>query len=119
VAEKFIRATYPGQTDLGLAVFEVGESPQARRGQGTEVVFGPDGNARIRAIDPAASEERHRHWLNEKSPTFLKADPPAREGEDTFAVSFAVDGNKHLLVTARDLRSDKLVMKDYPVVKLT
>ena len=34
-------------------------------------------------------------------------------------VEFGIDGNKRLLITARDLRTGRLTHKDYPVVKLT
>lgn len=57
--------------------------------------------------------------MNEPNPTFLVADPPARRGEARFEVEFNVDGNKRLLVTARDLESNRLTHKDFPVVKLT
>jgi hypothetical protein len=68
----------------------------------------------------ADEEERRSHfWVNEHSPTFLPADPPARQGEARFEVEFGIDANKRLLVTARDLRTGRLTHRDYPVVKLT
>jgi len=58
--------------------------------------------------------------MNEESPTFLCADPPARTGgEERFRVDFAVDGNKRLLITVRDVVTGKMTHRDYPVVKLT
>ena len=57
--------------------------------------------------------------MNENSPTFLPADPPAAPGEPRFEIVFDIDGNKRLLVTARDLLTGRLVLSGYPVVKLT
>lgn len=117
VAEKVLKATYDGQKKMGIAIFELGES--LRGGSGVEMVFDADGAARTRKITPHDAEERSRFWMNEDSPTFLEADPPASRGEERFRVQFSIDGNKRLLITARDLQSSKLVFKDYPVVKLT
>jgi molecular chaperone DnaK (HSP70) len=57
--------------------------------------------------------------MNENTPTFLLADPPARQGEPRFEVEFSIDANKRLILTARDLEKMGLVLKDCPVVKLT
>ncbi len=39
-------------------------------------------------------------------------------GVPRFSVSFRVDGQKRLLVTVRDILTQKLLYEDYPVVKL-
>jgi molecular chaperone DnaK (HSP70) len=57
--------------------------------------------------------------MNEHSPTFLDADPPGVQGEPRFDVEFTIDANKRLLITARDLKTGNLVLKDFPVVRLT
>ncbi len=121
ICEKMVRPTYPGQTELGLAVFEVGEAHSSRgaHGQAMEVVFDVSGAARLSHVDAAQATERSRFWVNQDSPTFLVADPPAQGGEDTFRVEFSIDGNKHLLITACDLRTERTVFKDYPLVKLS
>ena len=64
-------------------------------------------------------EQRSLFWMNETNPTFLTADPPARQGEARFDVSFSIDGNKRLLISARDLADGRLTHRDFPVVKLT
>jgi hypothetical protein len=56
--------------------------------------------------------------MNEASPTFLHADPPAKKGEPRFEVEFGIDSNKRLLITARDLRDKAIVYRDHPVVRL-
>ena len=67
----------------------------------------------------ASAERRQRFWVNEAAPTFLDAEPPAKKGEPRFEVEFGIDGNKRLLVTARDLLTKQIVLKEYPVVKLS
>ncbi|MBN2374120.1 Hsp70 family protein [bacterium] len=58
-------------------------------------------------------------WINEKCPTMLKADPPVSKGEVRYKLTFFVDGNRRLCVTAFDLRSREYVYKKHPVIKLT
>ncbi|HPH96004.1 MAG TPA: Hsp70 family protein [Anaerolineaceae bacterium] len=115
-----IKASYPNQTQLGLAIFEMGEQRSAsENSRPVELVFDPSGAARIMPISPAEQERRSLFWMNEKSPTFLTADPPGVQGEDRFRVEFNIDANKRLLITVRDLKTGQLTHKDYPVVKLT
>ncbi|MBN2548051.1 MAG: Hsp70 family protein [Anaerolineales bacterium] len=113
-----VKATYDGQTQLGIAIYEMGERhPQASAG-GVELVFDPSGAARVMPVAPDEEERRRLFWMNETNPTFLKADPPARQGEERFEVEFSIDGNKRLLITARDLPSGKITLLNAPVVKL-
>jgi molecular chaperone DnaK len=120
VARLSIKATYEGQKKLGIAIFEMGDTPRGSGNeQPVEFVFDPTGAARMRTVSVDEADRRARFWMNEHSPTFLEADPPGKPGEARFQVEFSIDGNKRLLITARDLRTQKLVLKDYPVVKLT
>jgi molecular chaperone DnaK (HSP70) len=57
--------------------------------------------------------------MNEDSPTFLEAQPPARKGEARFQVSFHIDDSKRLLISARDLKTGRWLYDRYPVVKLS
>jgi len=115
-----IKASYEGQTKLGIAIFEMGDSRSESSGQLVELVFDPTGAARVANVTPDEEERRSRFWINENSPTFLTADPPAQAaGEARFEVTFSIDGNKRLLISARDLKSNRLTHRDYPVVKLT
>jgi hypothetical protein len=84
-----------------------------------ELVFDPSGAARVMPVSPDEQERRSSFWMNEHSPTFLGADPPAMQGEPRYEVEFNIDGNKRLLITARDLKTGRLAYQDYPVVKLT
>jgi molecular chaperone DnaK len=120
VARMTIKAAYDGQTRLGIAIYEIGAGRRMRgEGQPMELVFDPSGAARISSVEADDEERRTYFWMNETTPTFLHAEPPAKQGEPRFEVSFAIDGNKRLLITARDLVSGKLIYRDYPVVKLT
>ena len=120
LASLHLKASYDGQTQLGLAIFEMGESRQGSNNcAARELVFDPSGAARLEAVTLEDEDNRHRFWMNENSPTFLNADPPASQGESRFQVEFAIDGNKRLLMTSRDLKTQKVTHRDYPVVKLT
>jgi molecular chaperone DnaK (HSP70) len=119
LARLTVKATYDGQTQLGLAIFEMGERRQRGGGQAVELVFDPSGAARVVNLTPDEEDHRAYFWMNEHSPTFLTAHPPARQGEPRFEVEFGIDGNKRLLITARDLKTGRLTHRDYPVVKLT
>jgi molecular chaperone DnaK len=114
-----VRATYDGQTQLGIAIFEMGERRQRSSGQVLELVFDPSGAARITSVAPDEEDRRTFFWMNEHNPTFLSADPEAKQGEARFEVEFNIDGNKRLLITTRDLKTGKTLYRDYPVVKLT
>jgi molecular chaperone DnaK len=119
VARLTVKATYDGQAQLGIAIFEIGEQRLQNNGHAMELVFDPSGAARVMPVSPHEQERRSSFWMNEHSPTFLVADPPATQGEPRYEVEFNIDGNKRLLITARDLKTGRLAYQDYPVVKLT
>jgi molecular chaperone DnaK len=118
VARLVVKASYTGQKKLGIGIFEIGS--QASRTPGAlEIVFDPGGAARIMPITPREEEQRSVFWMNEHNPTFLIAEPPAKQGEARFEVEFNIDSNKRLTLTARELSTGSLALKNYPVVKLT
>ena len=119
VARLRAKASHDGQTQLGIAIFEISERHRRDVGQPLELVFDPSGAVRVVEVLPDDEERRAYFWMNEHSPMFLVADPPGKRGEARFAVEFSIDGNKRLLITARDLHTGKLTHRDYPVVKLT
>jgi len=119
LARLTIKATYAGQTQLGIAIFEMGQR-RLRTGQRPmEIVFDPSGAVRLMPVSPEEEEQRANFWMNENNPTFLTLSTPAEPGERCFEVHFAIDCNKRLLITARELKTGRLTHKDYPVVKLT
>ncbi len=103
---------------MGVAIFEIGEK-RPQNSTSYELIFDPNGSARLTPLSPQDIEERTLFWMNENSPTFLNADPPGVQGEPRFDVEFNIDANKRLLITARDLKTGKLVFKEFPVVRLT
>jgi molecular chaperone DnaK len=119
VARLTVKAAYDGQTRLGIAIFEIGERRRRGGGEAMELVFDPSGAARISPVTADDEARRTRFWMNEGNPTFLKAEPPAMQGEARFEAAFSIDGNKRLLITAHDLQTGRVVYRDYPVVKLT
>ena len=119
IAQLQIKSTYEGQTHLGIAIFEIGEQHRHGTTAPVELVFDASGAARVVQVTPDEEERRAHFWMNETTPTFLTANPPAKQGEPRFDVEFSVDGNKRLLITARDLSTNRLALKDFPVVRLT
>lgn len=113
-----IKASYSGQTELGIAIFEMSERPTPGGKPVVELVFDPSGAARVIEVPPDEEERRKYFWINEQSPTFLRANPPAEHGEARFAIEFGIDPHKRLLITARDLKTGQLTFRDHPVVKL-
>ncbi len=114
VARMGIKASYDGQSQLGIPIYEI------RQGEpGTpeiELVADPSGCLRI--LEEKTGEESIFFWINESQPTFLTADPPAVKGKIRFEITFNIDGNKRLLITARDTLSGAMVMENYPAVRL-
>jgi molecular chaperone DnaK (HSP70) len=119
LARMTVKASHDGQTHLGIAIFELGERRRARETRSVELVFDPRGAARVRHLTPDEEDRQYYFWVNEHSPTFLQADPPAMRGEPRFEVEFGIDANKRLLITARDLKTKRLMYRNHPVVKLS
>jgi molecular chaperone DnaK len=118
VARLVIKASYDGQKQLGLAIYEMGQQ-RPRQTQEMELVFDPTGAARIVQVAPYELEQRYQFWMNEQSPTFLVAEPPGKQGDSRFEVEFFVDSNKRLTITVRDLVTGQLTHQQYPVVRLS
>jgi molecular chaperone DnaK (HSP70) len=118
VARLTVKAIRDGQRELGIAIYELGERRHRESTEAMELVFDPSGAARVVHVAPDEEERRTSFWINEQTPTFLVADPPAKQGEARFEVEFGIDGNKRLLITARDLVTSRVTHRDFPVVKL-
>jgi len=119
VARLAVKASYDGQKQLGIAIFEIGDSHPQQSDNTVELVFDPNGAARVIQLTPHEKEQRAFFWMNENSPTFLHAEPPGKKGEPRFDVEFKIDSNKRLTLTARDRMNGMLIHQDYPVVKLS
>ncbi|MEO3840588.1 Hsp70 family protein [Streptomyces sp. B22F1] len=113
-----IRAVHHGQIRLGIAVYELTHATSRDAGADLEIVFDAHGGARTAAVTAQARQERATLWLNEDSPTFLVADPPAAVGTDRFRLDFRVDPQKRLTVSAFDIERRTWVLAEHPVVRL-
>jgi len=114
LARLHLNGVFDGQREMRLEVFEVGEVTRRRD---TEIVFDANGSA---LVQPSRGDDAsHSHfWMNESNPTFITADPPTRPGERRFRVEFSIDGNKRLLITVLDLKNNRMLYRDFPVVRL-
>jgi molecular chaperone DnaK (HSP70) len=118
VARITISAAYEGQTRLGIPLYEISAAP----GAGTpalELVSDPAGGVRVAGPSGNAGEGSRPVLVNGRTPTLLPADPPALKGEPRFELTFTLDRERQLCVTARDLVTGTLVKKDAPVHRLT
>jgi len=113
-----IRAVHPGQRRMGIAVYELAHATYRDASADLEIIFDADGGARTVAVGPQQRQEQATLWLNEDSPTFLEADPPASPGTDRFRLDFRIDASKRLTVSAFDLRRKTWVLDGQPVVRL-
>ncbi|GGL06142.1 Hsp70 family protein [Streptomyces flaveus] len=113
-----VKAVHEGQRRLGLAVYELAHATYRDAGADLEITFDAGGGARTVAVTPQQRQQRSMLWLNEDSPTFLEANPPATAGEDRFRLEFRIDTHKRLTVTAYDLRRHTVVLDRQPVIRL-
>jgi len=117
IKELTIKAAFDNQSSLGLDIYEVGIKTDYHENVPLDLVFDHNGGVRFKpAIDHSISSS---FWMNEKNPTFIKADPPAKKTEARFPTQFSIDGNKRLCVTVFDNLTHKLIMKDHPIIRLS
>jgi molecular chaperone DnaK (HSP70) len=113
-----IKAIHPGQRRLGIAIYELAHATYRDASADLEIVFDADGGARAMPVGAQRRQEQAMLWLNEDSPTFLEANPPASAGDDRFRLDFRIDAQKRLTVSAFDLKRKIWVLDRQPVVRL-
>ena len=118
VARITISAAYDGQDRLGIPLYELSASPEAHA-PALELVSDPAGGIRLAGPTEDAGTGSRPVLVNGRTPTLLTADPPAQKGEPRFELTFTIDLEKQLCVTARDLLTGTLVKKDAPVHRMT
>lgn len=108
------RGSCEGQTRIGLSIFEV--SRLKKRNLGRAIV---DADGVFRSDSRVATEFEHI-CLNPDNPTFIVCDPPVNLSRDKerFLCTFAIDGNRRLLVTVMDNLKGKTLLLEHPVVRL-
>lgn len=110
----WVKGSYDGMTRIGLQIYEV--SRLRRRALDVAMV---DAEGVLRDDSRVASDFSYI-CLNRDNPTFIVADPPVNLARDQkrFLCSFAVDGQRCLVVTVLDNLSGKKLLHDHPVVRL-
>jgi molecular chaperone DnaK len=113
-----ISAAYDGQTHLGIPLYLLGNGTGSMD-TNIELVSDATGGMRIRGPAPGAAPDGKQVWVNERTPTLLVASPPAARGEPRFELTFMIDGDRQLCLTARDVLTGDVVKRDVPVYRLT
>lgn len=113
-----IKAIHHAQRRLGIAIYELAHATYRDASADLEIMFDADGGARTVAVGAQQRQEQAMLWLNEDSPTFLEADPPATAGQDRFRLDFRIDAQRRLTVSAFDLEHKIWVLDRQPVVRL-
>ena len=113
-----IKGSYSGQQKLGIAIFEISSFSQSNL-DNLELVFDPQGYARIMPLTSLEKEKRQYFWMNEHSPTFIEAKPPALQGMARFEVQFYISDQKQLLITVFDIQTGKTIIERKPVISLS
>lgn len=115
VAKFKIDAAIPGQKEVELMIFE--KRSQNSQSLKNEMVYNINtGKYEIKTVN--ASGEEDKIMVNEKNPTFIKLEPPAKGGEKRISVSFGIDENRLLRITVLDLKTGRILYERQPVVKL-
>lgn len=118
VARVVISATYDGQTHLGIPLYEIDRSEPGMN-PGIELISDTGGGVRLAGPEKDSRENRNAVHANERSPTLLVAEPPARKGEPRFECTFTIDPERNLCLSARDLLTGALVKLNTPVYRMT
>lgn len=118
VARVVISAAYDGQAHLGIPLYEIGNGHDPE-GPAIELVSDSGGGVRVAGPVQDAGETGRVVHANERTPTLLAANPPARKGEPRFECTFTIDAERTLCLSARDLVTGALVKVNAPVHRLT
>jgi molecular chaperone DnaK len=117
VARFIISGAYDGQAYLGIPLCEIvcaGHDPHGH----IELVSNEKGEVQIARSAPDAMPALCPALVNEREPTLLHASPPAQKGEPRFELTFFLDRQGYLCLTARDLLTGVMVKRDAPVFRL-
>jgi hypothetical protein len=108
------QGSYDGMTQIGIKIFEV--SRLHRRTLDHSLI---DSSGAL-TTESRVRSNYHHICLNQRSPTFIVADPPISLQRDRrrFLCSFQVDGNRRLLITVLDNLAGKHLLENHPVVRL-
>ncbi|MHB8163764.1 MAG: Hsp70 family protein [Methanoregula sp.] len=117
VARFIISGAYDGQVYLGIPLCEIctaRDDPHSH----IELVSNTKGELQIAGPAPEAMPAVCPSLVNVQEPTLLHASPPAKKGEPRFELTFYLDRERYLCLTARDLLTGLIVKRDAQVFRL-
>ncbi len=117
VARFIISGAYDGQAYLGIPLCEISTAGHDPHGH-IELVSNDRGGVQIAGPAPDPIPAMRPVVVNESEPTLLHASPPAQKGEPRFELTFFLDRQGYLCLTARDLLTGLLVKQDTQVFRL-
>lgn len=111
-----LKAASDGQRFFGIDIYEIAEKGSINSSTGN-VIFDRNGGI-VFQRNTHEADAGTEFWMNEEDPLFIESNPPGEKGVNRFSVTFRVDAQKRLLVTVRDIQTQKPLYLDHPVVKL-
>jgi molecular chaperone DnaK len=117
VARFIISGAYDGQAYLGIPLCEISSASHDPNGH-IELVSNDKGEVQIAGPAPDSTPAIGPALVNSEEPTLLHASPPAQKGEPRFELTFSLDRQGYLCLTARDLLTGMIVKRDAPVFRL-
>jgi len=117
VARFIISGAYDGQVYLGIPLCEIRTTRDDPHSY-IELVSNDKGELQIAGPAPDAMPSRYPELVNEQEPTLLHASPPAQKGEPRFELTFFLDCQGFLCLTARDLLTGLIIKRDAQVFRL-
>ena len=112
-----LKASYDGQSRFGIAIYELVEGDE-QLPVSNEIFFNEDGSVHVMPLTDEEVRSEQRFWMNEHNPLFLHTEIPGEKGVPRFEITFGIDANKMLMINAKDVYSEKMVLSDHPVVRL-
>ncbi|MDO9550140.1 MAG: Hsp70 family protein [Methanoregula sp.] len=117
VARFIISGAYDGQVYLGIPLCEIQTASHDPHSH-IELVSNTKGELQIAGPAPDAMPAVCPALVNVQDPTLLHASPPAKKGEPRFELTFFLDRQGYLCLTARDLLTGLIIKRDAQVFRL-
>ncbi len=117
VARFIISGAYDGQAYLGIPLCEIRTTRDDPHSH-IELVSNDKGELQIAGPATDAIPAICPMFVNEQEPTLLHASPPAQKGEPRFELTFFLDRQGFLCLTARDLLTGLIIKRDAQVFRL-
>lgn len=118
ISRIIIRAVFDGQTKFALPVYAMKENG-TEADHGFELIPDPDGAMRLGTKVAAKGENPVLRCVNEKEFALITTFSPGIGNENHLELAFTLDSRRRLLVTARDRKNLRAVVKEMVVATLT